>query len=133
MDNVGCYHDMISYLAKLDNTSEYKEMYREAADKLRLGYKHHNITWHLNGKKYTDLHKQQAKGGVWVLRSKTNEFPFDTKWDKVTVQLLKTVDDFTVQVEQAGSYKDSLGGGWSQTVHKWKVRDRYFAAMECTC
>lgn len=129
----GCYHSMLQYLAELDNTSPKKELvfktYKEAGLDTRNNY------W-LDGKNLGALTQIHRKGGILVLTdqlTKTLSLPLDTKFDKVVKKVYKSVEEFNTPVVKAGEYKDSLGGGWSSKVQRYKVKDKYFAAMECTC
>lgn len=129
----GCYHRMIDYLAELDNTSPRKELTFQTREEAGLSYANH---YWLNGKDLGALTQVHRKGAILVLTdqmTKTRDLPYDTQFDKITRKVYKSVEEFNTPVTKAGEYTDSLGGGWSSKVQRYKVKDKYFAAMECSC
>jgi hypothetical protein len=138
-DNPGCYHDLIRYLAEQENTDISKEEPISTLEALRksknIYYKASNVKVWKDGKQYMFPRKVARKGGIHVIEVGYNgtTFPIDTAWDKVTVTVPKSFNDFVTPVKDAGSYKDCLGGGWSQKVKLWSVGDYYFADMDCSC
>lgn len=129
----GCYHSMIQYLAELDNTSPYKELIFQTREEAGLSYLNH---YWLNGEDLGALTQTHRKGGILVLTdqmTKSKDLPYNTQFDKITRQIYKSPEEFNTPITKAGQYNDSLGGGWSSKVQRYKVKDKYFAAMECTC
>jgi len=133
-ESPGCIHSMLKYLAELDNTSEYKTLEFKTVEEARYKGNNYNKSVIYDGITYKDPRRRQIKGGAWVIEYKCGTiFSEDIIPDKVIVKLRKTISEFTVKPEPSGEYVDCLGGGWTQKVSMYKIHDKYFAAMDCTC
>lgn len=133
---ISCYHGMIKYLAELENTTTSKIVeLKEFPKSIKKGGKRYlSIVLVKNGIEYNYIETKTIKGGVRVrLCSDNNAFPIETIFDKIIATENKTIEDFKTEIKSAGNYNDSLGGGWSCSVPMYKVKDRYFAMMECAC
>jgi hypothetical protein len=53
--------------------------------------------------------------------------------DHFVVNVPRTWSEFGVEVNSAGNYRDSLGGGWYNSCELVEVDGKYFAYMECAC
>lgn len=141
--NPGCYHDALEYVSKITGIPIYKEITFKSVKEMthinkkgkrELKYKRSNVWVEKGGKRYWSPFKRNIKGGGQVITTKENvEFPIGTNWDKVGVIMRRNLEEFGVEIKSAGTYNDSLGGGWSCTVPKIRINDKYFAYMECTC
>lgn len=50
------------------------------------------------------------------------------------VDVNRNIDEFGLEYQELGKYKDSLGGGWHQTIALYRYQDFYFCKqMECSC
>ena len=133
MDNVRCYHDMLKYLSEITGLSYYVEVDVPNINEVKSF--NHRLHFILNEVDIGYLMKPQIKGGSWILYSPISslELPYDTKFDRIYYNVLRPMTDYPIKPEPYGKYKDSLGGGWYQTVQQYKVNDKVFAMMECSC
>lgn len=126
--NPGCYHSMLAYLSELSGISARKEIkknkviYSLGSGKPKLQFK----SWDIivvdregNKHSYMENCKRYDERGIVV--------------DHFLVMVNRSLDEFGIEIEDAGSYKDCLGGGWHQMVQLFKVNDQYFATMDCSC
>lgn len=137
-DSPGCYHEMIHYIADLENTTVstvdthtniralYKRPDAPKGKHKGLLYKSYNIVV-----EYSD--GTQSRFFI-----NENGQRFDQVYkDKVAVKFYctrnKRLTEFKTKPNLAGSYKDSLGGGWYSNCQLYEVNGKYFANMECTC
>ncbi len=143
--NPGCYHSMIKYLAELEETDSRKllEITPEVNSKTIGGIRSYNKTVHIDGKEIKGyVKKEKITGGIDVISVYTNEpfksperiiFSIDTPY-KEMVTVWKSLKDFKTKPESAGQYKDDYGAyqGYCM-VPMYRINDKYFAMMECTC
>lgn len=134
-ESPGCWHSMIRYLAIKEQTDVYKllrfntkqELYRPTKSKkkpFRILYKSYDISViDKDGQSHHYMLGQDRYD-----HPKRNIIP-----DHFLVKVMKSMSDFTTVVKSAGSYTDSLGGGWSQKVSLYKIDEHYFADMDCAC
>lgn len=130
-ESPGCYHSLINFLATIESTEQYKvltfygmdELYKwnKPKTKRKLQYKSYDIQVISGTEKHAFI-KDNKRFDVLGITP-----------DKFEVTVLKNVSDFKTQVNHAGSYKDSLGGGWHQTVSLYECNGSYFATMDCAC
>lgn len=125
--NPGCYHSMISYLSEISGISAKKDIEVNSvwntmkSGKKKLKFKSWNITVvDKDGNKYAYMqagNKRFDQCGIIA--------------DKFIVSVTRNMNEFGIEVKSAGSYKDSLGGGWHQMVQRYQINDKYFAMMDC--
>lgn len=134
-DMPGCYHSLIRYLATKEQTEVYKllkfnthhELYSKTKSKkklFKLKYRSYDISViDKNGQSHHYMWQQ-----IRYDHATRAIIP-----DHFLVKVMKGMSDFTTIVKGAGSYTDSLGGGWTQKVSLFKVDEQYFADMDCAC
>lgn len=127
--NPGCYHRLIEYLEKKTGISANKEIVAKSVwktsphtGKKKLVYRAYDIT---------------------VVDKEGNRYPFmedEKRFDKrgieadyFAVMITRPLDEFGVKINNAGNYRDSLGGGWYSNCSLYEVDGKYFAYMECSC
>lgn len=128
--NPGCYHSALQYLSEVTGISRTKEIKVKTINGLKQGkrlmYKSYDINVvDKDGNKFAYM--QAGKGGP--LR-------FDQAGivaDHFIVTVNKSLSEFGVEIKGEGNYKDSLGGGWHQTVSLFSINGNYFANMDCAC
>lgn len=133
-ENPGCYHSMISYLAKIENTTTTKKVeLKDFPKSIKKGGKRYcGISVFKNGVEYQYIETKMIKGGVTVrICSNDTAFPIDAIFDKIIATENKTTEDFKTPINNAGKYNDSLGGGWNCKVPMYEINGQYFAMMEC--
>lgn len=125
----GCYHRMLEYLVAKTGISLFKEIVTQRVWKVsphtgkkKLIYPASNIVVvdnegnrhaYMQDKKRYDLRGVEA-----------NHF---------IVSVLRSSDEYGVTINNAGNYRDSLGGGWYSNCNLLEVDGQYFATMECAC
>lgn len=135
-ENPSCFCSMLQYLAELDKTETTKSVeLKEMPKSRRKGGLHYiKLICIKDGVEYINPSKKQIKGGLWVYECEGGiQIPTDVKFDSITAIVEKTLSDYKTQPKSAGSYNDSLGGGWYSKCSLYKVNDRYFANMDCAC
>lgn len=143
-DNPGCYHRMIEYLAKCDNTSPFKEIDLDYISEIKArGYRAFNCHVILGGIEYYYPRYVLEKGGIKKLelsrmieKYKCETIRLDDnpiKFDRIYMKLYKSIPDFKTTVNHAGKHKDSCGDGWYSNVTLYEVTGNYFADIECSC
>lgn len=141
-ENPGCIHDMYAHLSRLSGIpimEEVKLPYNEVfktnkKGKVKLAYPSYNVNYVINGRNVGWLYKQMRKGNIAVLTNGKEDFPYDVAIDHFIVHRRRNKADFGVEIEDLGkSYNDSLGNGWWSKCHLYKIGDKYFANMDCTC
>lgn len=134
---VGSLYDMRKYMSELSGISPYKEVVFENTQQSGFSYRNRFV---LNGVEIGPLAKVFRKGGIQVLTNNEHvsgfaavgDLPLDTKFDKIYRRVLRDIDEFGIKYTHAGDYKDCLGGGAYSMVPRFRVNDRFFAAMECS-
>jgi hypothetical protein len=127
--NPGCYHRLIEYLAQKTGISANKEIVTKSVWK---------TSQHTGKKKLVyracDITVVDKEGNRHLFME--NEKPFDKRGieaDYFIVSITRPVDEFGVKINNAGNYRDSLGGGWYSNCNMYEVDGKYFAYMECSC
>jgi hypothetical protein len=127
--NPGCYHRLIEYLSEKTGISVTKEIVCKTVwkksphtGKNKLVYRAYDITVvDKDGQRHPFME---------------NEKRFDKRGieaDYFIVSITRPVDEFGVKINNAGNYRDSLGGGWHSNCNLYEVDGKYFAMMECSC
>lgn len=134
-ENPSCFCSMLRYLAELDKTETTKVLTLKEMpiSRRKGGLRYNKLICTKDGIQYVNPSKKQIKGGLWVYECDGVQIPLDTKFDLIEAIVNKTLSDYKIQPKSAGSYNDSLGGGWYSKCSLYKVNDRYFADMECAC
>ncbi len=135
-NNPGCYHSMISYLAQINNVSQW------AIDTV---YRIRDLYWRPDAKKAKHRRLRYKSYDITVVDKNGSFHPFiengrrfDDTARNVDVMFfackrLRRVADFDIKPTKIGKYNDSLPGGWYQKVDLWQINDQFFAEMDCTC
>jgi hypothetical protein len=134
-ESPGCYHSMIRYLATKEQTEVYKLLRFNTKQELYASTKSKKKPFRLKYRSY-DIRVIDGNGDShqFILGQLRYDHPTrNITLDHFIVKVMKGMSDFTTVVKSAGSYTDSLGGGWTQKVSMYKVDDNYFADMDCAC
>ena len=129
----GCYHSMLKYMSDLSGISYMKKLSFKSVEESGLSYANHFI---LNGEDLGALTKIYRKGGILVLTdqfSKSLNIPINTEFDEIFRLVPRKIEEFGIPFQKVGNYTDSLGGGWTCKVPRYRVKDKFFAEIECTC
>ncbi len=125
----GCYHSMLRYLSEKTGISLFKEIIKQQVwvtsrhtGKKKLVYIASNITVvDKEGNRHAFMKDQKR----YDLRGiEANYF---------AVSVLRDSEEFGIKINDAGNYRDSLGGGWYSNCSLLEVDGKYFATMECAC
>lgn len=142
-ENPGCYHQLLNYLAILEDTPititdvyiNLNDLYARPTKRSKhkgLKYKSYNIIveyddgttspfilTHHGGQRFDKvINKGRVKHKVAVKFHCTRN---------------KRLTEFKTKPNLVGNYKDSLGGGWYSNCQLYEINGQYFADMECTC
>lgn len=129
----GCYHDMLDYLSEKTGLSKHVKLSINSVYEIKSF--NERVHFIYKGVDLGQMVKHQIKGGITELRTmdKSISLPMNTVFDEIYEVKFRKFTDFNYPIEKAGKYKDSLGGGWYSKVDQYKIDDRLFAMMECTC
>jgi hypothetical protein len=133
-ENPGCYHGMIKYLAEINNTLQItidkvmtlRELYSKPDAKKA---KHRGLKYNSYDISVIDMngvaHPYIKEGKRFDQHGIIPQF--------FMCQRPKNIREFDIQPTKIGKYKDSLGGGWYQSVDLYQINDKFFALIDCTC
>lgn len=134
--NPSCYHGALEYAALITGISKTKEIYITKAEYLRTNpNKNRNSSIKFKSK----LKYPAANIRIETSCGKTvSYFPLlNTRYDAIyefkraIITVNRPLNDFGLEWEKVGEYKDSLGGGWHSMVAIYKHNDFYYADTEC--
>lgn len=131
----GCYHQMIKYLAEINNVSQYavdwvfniRDLYHhpdaKKAKHRGLKYKSYDII-------VVDENQCQHP---FIINSQRFDYKNEIKYKMFLCKRLMKLSEFALKPIKISKYEDSLGGGWKQNVDLYQVDDKFFAMVDCTC
>lgn len=127
--NPGCYHSMLRYLSEKTGISLFKEVVTKSVwvtskhtGKKKLMYNSSNIVVVDQNENRHAYMKDQKR---YDLRGIEASY--------FLVSVLRPSEEFGVKINDAGNYRDSLGGGWYSNCNMYEVDGKIFATMECAC
>lgn len=125
----GCYHQLLGYLSEKTGISLRKDIVTQQVYKINKR----------TGKKKLDYRAMD----ITVVDKDENRHPFikdQKRYDLFgivaayfIVNVPRMIAEFGIEVNDAGNYRDSLGGGWYSNCPLFEIDGKYFASMECTC
>jgi hypothetical protein len=128
-NNPGCYHSMLRYLSEKTGIRMFKEIERQTVW----------VTSRHTGKKKL----MYCSGNIVVVDKDGNRHAYmkdQKRYDLrgveasyFLVSVMRTPEEFGVKINDAGNYRDSLGGGWYSNCNLYEVDGKYFATSECAC
>lgn len=127
--NPGCYHSMLRYLSEKTGISLFKEIEKQQVwatsrhtGKKKLLYNSCNIIVVDKGGNRHSYMKNQKRYDVRGIES-----------SHFLVSVMRDTVEFGLKINDAGNYRDSLGGGWYSNCNLYEVDGKYFATSECAC
>ena len=134
--NPSCYHGALELFSNITGISKTKEIYFQKLEHIRTQpNKNRNSSYKFKSKlKYSaDRIKIETECGKTV-----SYFPFpNVRFDKIyeakriIVTINRVLQDFGLEYEHVGNYKESLGGGWHTDTPLYRYKDFYFAYLDC--
>ncbi len=136
----GNFHNMMEYLHAITGEPIYKILTFERMDQLRrpvkkyggktktvLKFPARTITIVSGDETYPYMVKPHGGESTYKVRFDLH-YP-DKPIDVILVQVYRAIDEFGDVVQDAGSYRNSLGGGWHETVQLYRIENQYFALI----
>jgi len=132
-ENPGGPYSMLKYLSEISGISLRKELEFDSMDKLRrkngsktksksyLIYNAYDIKVVING----EIIPYMIPGpsfGDWRFDNVYKDTP-----EKFIVTVDRSYEEFGIEIKPAGTYNDSLGGGWSSKIDLYNINGNYFA------
>lgn len=133
-----CFHFALDYFSKLTSISKTKEIYFDKIEHIRTRpHKNRNQAKKFKSKLLykSDNIKVETECGKIVSWFPKPNLRFDECGyiaKRFTVSVNRKLEEFGVEIHNAGMYVDCLGGGWMQNIHLYRHNEFYFApGMDC--
>lgn len=143
-DNVRCMHGFAKQYCENNGIEyDYEKDYPDITS-CKKENKNYCVFAVVDGVLYHDPIKKMRKkveggGFYWLLKAYDNRDVEDIKIDinfkpeRVFARRYRSWVEFKDSIKGAGTYNDSLGGGWYSKVPKYEYNGKFYADMECAC